>query len=98
MEFIDVCYQPTPALPVLQPVKPVQSDPPFPLDRKIVDFLRDQPEAVSTWAMVNGVAAALNPANRSESRELKKQILSRITPLVYARRVRRVGRKYLTLR
>jgi hypothetical protein len=47
--------------------------------------------------MVNSVAAALNPANRSESRELKKQILGRITRLVHLRYVRRVGRHYLAL-
>lgn len=98
MIFYDPGYQPTPALPVLPPVKPVQSDPPFPLDREIVNFLRDQPEAVTTWAMVNGVAAALNPPNRSESRELKKQILGRITRLVHLRYIRRVGRNYLALR
>ncbi len=98
MIFIDPCYRPAPALPVLPPVKPVQFDPAFPLDRQIVNFLRDQPEAVPTWAMVNGVAAALNPPNRSESRELKKQILSRITRLVHLRYIRRVGRNYLALR
>jgi hypothetical protein len=96
--FYDPGYQPAPALPVLTPVKPVQSDPPFPLDREIVNFLRDQPEAVSTWTMVNAVAAAQHPANRAQSRELKKQILSRITRLVHLRHIRRVGRKYLTLR
>jgi len=98
MIFIDPCYRPAPALPVLPPGKLVQSDPPFPLDRKIVNFLRDQPEAVPTWTMVNSVAAALNPANRSESRELKKQILGRITRLVHLRYIRRVGRRFLAIR
>jgi hypothetical protein len=98
MIFIDPCFQPAPALPVFPPIKPVQSDPPFPLDREIVNFLRNQQEAVPTWTMVNGVAAALNPANRSESRELKKQILGRITRLVHLRHIRRVGRHYLALR
>jgi hypothetical protein len=91
MILIDPGYQPAPVLPVLQPVKPVRSDPLFPLDREIVNFLRDQPEAVRTWQMVNAVAAALRPANRSESRELKKRILARITPLIYTRHLRRVG-------
>jgi hypothetical protein len=98
MTFIDPCFKAVPALPVLPPVKPMQSDPPFPLDCAIVNFLKDQPEPVRTWDMVNSVAAALHPPNRSESRELKTRILARITPLVYARRVRRIGRKYLTLR
>ncbi len=98
MVFIDPCYQPPSALPVLLPIKPVRPDPPFPLDQKIVNFLRDQPEAVSTWTMVNAVAVAQNPANRAQGRELKKQILSRITRLVHLRYIQRVGRKYLTLR
>ena len=83
---------------VLPPVKPAQSDPPLPLDREIVDFLRNGPEAVRTWQMVNSVATALHPANRFESRELKKRVLSRITRLVHARHMRRVGTKYLALR
>jgi hypothetical protein len=66
----------------------VQPDPKFPLDLKIVDFLRDQPEAVSSWRLVNAVAAVQHPVNRDESRELKMRILRRITPLVYANRVR----------
>ena len=73
-------------------------DPPYPLDRDIVNFLRDQPEAIRTWEMANAVAAGLNPPNRAERRELILQILSRITPLVRSRFVRRVGRKYLALR
>lgn len=83
---------------MLPPVKLNLPDPPFPLDREIVDYLRDQAEAVPIWTMVNSVAAALRPANRSESRELKKRLLSRITPLVRARHIRRVGRKFLALR
>jgi hypothetical protein len=96
--FYDPGYQPKPALPVIKQVKRVQPDPPFPLDREIVNFLRDQPEAVPTWTMANSVAAALKPANRSQRRELTTQVLSRITPLVYARLVRRVGRNLLALR
>jgi hypothetical protein len=96
--FYDPGYQPAPALPVLKPVKLNQPDPPFPLDKEIVNFLRDQPEAVETWDMVNGVAKALHPPNRCERRKLVTRILSRITPLVYARRVRRIGRNYLALR
>ena len=76
--FYDPGYEPKPALPVIQTVKPQQPDPPFPLDREIVKFLRDQPEAIATWGMVNTVAAAQHPANRSLGRELKKQILARI--------------------
>ena len=95
MILIDVCYKPVHALPVVPPFKPSHEDPPYPLDREIVNFLRDQQEVVETWKMVNAVAASLNPKNRSESRALKLQIMARITPLVYARRVRRVGRKYL---
>jgi hypothetical protein len=98
MILIDPCYEPAPAMPVFPPVKLAQPDPPFPLDLKIVNFLRDQPEAVPTWSLVNCVAASCHPANRSESRELKLRILRRITPLVYANRLRRVGRNYLALR
>lgn len=98
MIFYDPGYQPKPALPVIQHVKPVRPDPPFPLDREIVNFLRDQPEPVSTWTMANAVAAALNPANRSKRRELKIQILSRITRLVHLRYIRRVGRNSLAVR
>jgi hypothetical protein len=76
----------------------VQPDPEFPLDREIVNFLRNQPGPIGTWAMVNAVATACHPASRDESRELTMRILSRITPLVYANRVRRVGRNYLSLR
>jgi hypothetical protein len=98
MIIIDPCYHPAPVLPVFPPTNPVQPDPPFPLDREILNFLRDQPETVPTWTIVNAVAASLHPANRSASRELKKSILARITPLIYAHCLRRVGRKYLTLR
>jgi len=96
--FIDPGYTPAPALPVLPPVKPVVPKPEFPLDREIVNFLRDQPEAVPTWRMANAVAAALNPGSRSERRELITRILARITPLVYARFIRRVGRRHLAVR
>lgn len=96
--FYDPGYQPTPALPVIQPVKLVQPDPPYPLDREIVNYLRDQPEATPTWTMANAVAIRLKPANRSQRRELIKQVLSRITRLVHAQRVRRVGRNFLALR
>jgi hypothetical protein len=98
MIFYDPGYQPTPALPVFPPVKLNQPDPSFPLDREIVNFLRDQPEAVETWDMVNAVASAQHTANRTEKRELIKQILSRITRLVHFRYIRRVGRKLLALR
>jgi hypothetical protein len=96
--FYDPGYQPMPVRPVLPPVKLNLPDPPFPLDREIVVFLREQQEAVPIWTVVNGVAAALHPANRFESRELKKRILSRITRLVRTRHIRRVGRKHLVLR
>jgi len=98
MILIDPGFRPAQPLPVYPPVKLIQSDPLFPLDREIVGFMRDQAQAVSIWTMVNAVAAALNPTSRTESRELKKRILARITPLIYARRLRRVGRKYLVLR
>lgn len=96
--FIDPGYTPSPVLPALPPVKLDQPEPPFPLDREIVNFMRDQSEPISTWAMVNAVAASFHPANRAASRELKKQILGRITRLVHTRHLRRVSRKYLTLR
>ena len=96
--FYDPGYEPPPVLPALPPVKLNQPEPSSPIDREIVNFLRDQPEAVSTWAMVNAVAASLNPSNRTASRELKAHILSRITPLVQNLYLRRVGRGYLTLR
>jgi hypothetical protein len=95
--FYDPGYQPRPALPVLQRSKLVQPDPPYPLDREIVNFLRGQPQATPIWTMANAVAAALNPANRAERRALTTEILSRITPLVYARLVKRVGRNFLAL-
>lgn len=98
MFFIDPCYQPTPVVPVIQHVKPMQSDPSFPLDKEIVNFIRDQPEAVSTWAMANAVANDLQPGNRTKNRELKIQILGRITRLVHLQFIRRVGRNYLALR
>jgi hypothetical protein len=87
MILIDPTYRPAQVMPVFPPVKPAQPDPPLPLDREIVNFLRDQPEAVGTWSLVNAVAAACHPANRSESRELKLRILRRIRPLVYSYRV-----------
>ena len=96
--FIDPGYRPAPVLPALPPIKLNQPEPPFPLDREIITFMRDQSEPVSTWAMVNAVAASFAPPNRAASRELKKQILARITRLVHTRYLRRVGRKYLTLR
>jgi hypothetical protein len=96
--FIDPTFQPAQGLPVFPPVKRIESEPQNPLDREIVSFLRDQREAVPTWRMANTVAAALNPASRSEKRELITRILARITPLVYARFIRRVGRRHLALR
>ena len=69
--FYDPGYQPAPTMPVCPPVKPIQPDPPFPLDREIVNFLNNEPEAVSTRRMVNAVAAALHPANRGEPRAEK---------------------------
>lgn len=96
--FFDPGYEPPPVLPALPPVKLEQPEPPFPLDREIVNFMRDQSEPISVWAMVNSVAATFHPPNRAASRELKKQILARITRLVHTRYLRRVGRKYLTLR
>ena len=96
--LIDPTVRPTPAMPVIPPPERNQSDPLFPLDREIVNFLRQQAEPVSTWQVANAVAAALNPASRSEKRELITRILARITPLVYARFIRRVGRRYLALR
>jgi len=98
MILYDPCYRPAEALPILQHIRPLQPAPPFPLDAEIVNFLQGQPEAVSTWKMVNEVATAQHPVNRTESRELKKRILARITPLIYTRRIRRVGRNFLTLR
>ena len=98
MIFIDPGYQPVSKLPIIPHVKPVQPDPLFPLDLEIVNYLRDQPEAVPNWTMANAVAAALRPLNRSARRDLTMQILSRITPLNRARVVRRVGRHYLALR
>ena len=96
--LIDPGFQPTPALPVIPPPERCHSDLPFPLDREIVNFLRQWSEPVLTWQMANAVAAALNPKGRAERRELTKQILSRITPLVRAQRIRRIGRRYLALR
>jgi hypothetical protein len=43
--FIDPCYKPSstvPALPFLPPVRLDLPEPAFPLDREIVNFLRDQ--------------------------------------------------------
>ena len=96
--FVDPGYQPPPVLPALPPVKLNQPDPPAPLDREIVNFFRSQSEPVSTWEMVNAVAASFSPPNRAASRELKEQILSRITPLVRNQYLRRVGKGYLSLR
>jgi len=96
--FIDPGYTPPPVLPALPPVKLGQPDPPFRLDREIVNFLRDQSEPISAWTLANGVAAALHPPNRTASRELKLQILGRITRLIHTRYLRRAGRGYLTLR
>jgi hypothetical protein len=98
MILIDPCYRPVPTFPILPAPKPIQSDLPFPLDREIVNFLREQPAPVATWWMANTVANALKPINRAERRELTQKILSRITPLIYARRIRRIGRKHLALR
>jgi len=98
MDFIDVCYQPGLSLPVLPPAKPVRPDPPFPLDREIVNFLRDQPVPVSPWTMAKGVVDARNSASRSERRELTLQILFRITRLIHLGHIRRVGRDLLTFR
>ena len=96
--FFDPGYEPPPVLPALPPVKLDQPDPPFPLDREIVNFLRDQSEPISAWALANGVAAALHPPNRNARRELKLQILGRITRLIQTRYLRRVGRDFLTMR
>jgi len=96
--FIDPGYEPPPVLPALPPVKLNQPEPPFPLDREIVNFMRDQSEPVSTWTMVNAVAASFNPPTRAASRQLKEQILSRVTPLVRDRYLRRIGKGYYTLR
>jgi len=96
--FIDPGYEPPTVLPALPPVKLDQPDPPFPLDREIVNFMRDQLEPISAWALANGVAAALHPPNRNARRELKLQILGRITRLIHTGYLRRVGRDYLTLR
>ena len=96
--FIDPGYKPPPVLPALPPVKLDQTEPPFPLDREIVNFMRDQSEPISAWAIANAVAAALNPPNRAASRDLKLQILGRITRLIHTRYLRRAGRDYLTLR
>src|SRR5271154_2890877 len=98
MIFMDPGYQPAPKLPVIPSVKPIQPDPPLSLDREIVNYLRDQPEAVPNWTMANAVAALFRPANRSARRQLTIQALSRITALNRARLVRRVGRHYLALR
>lgn len=95
--FVDPGFEPPPLLPALPPVKLNQPEPSFPLDREIVTFLRDLSEPVSAWALANGIAAILNPPNRNARRELKLQILGRITQLIHARYVRRVG-KYLTIR
>jgi len=48
--------------------------------------------------MANAVADALHPTSRSDRWALKLRILFRMTPLIYARRLQRVGRKYLALR
>jgi hypothetical protein len=96
--LIDPGYQPPRPLPVVPQVKLDQPEPSYPLDVAIVNFMQDQSEPISTWSMVNSVAATFHPPNRAASRELKKQILGRITRLVHSRRLRRVGRKYLTLR
>jgi hypothetical protein len=52
MIFVDPTYSPRPILPAFPAIKPVQPDPPFPLDREIVRYLRNQPEAVPTWTMI----------------------------------------------
>ena len=99
MIFYDPGYKPASPLPVVPQPKLNQPEPSFPLDRAIVNFMRDQPpEPISTWFMVNGVAASFGPSNRAASRELKKQILGRITRLVHFDYLRRIGRHYLTLR
>jgi hypothetical protein len=96
--FIDPGYQPPQILPALPAVKLNQPEPPFPLDHEIVNFMRNQSEPISAWALANGVAAALYPPNRKARRELKLQILGRITRLIHTRYLRRVGRDYLALR
>ncbi len=95
--FVDPGFEPPPVLPALPPVKLNQPEPSFPLDREIVNFMRDQSEPISAWTLANGVAAALNPPNRNARRELKLQILGRITRMIHTGYVRRVG-KYLTIR
>src|SRR5208282_3059014 len=96
MDFIDVCYQPAPALPVFPSFKPARQEPQNQLDRDILTVLRDEPEPVGVWTLINQVAELYAPKNRAERRAKRNEVLNRINPLVRGRLVRRMGRSYLT--
>ena len=97
MILVDPCYRPVPALPVYPAIKPTHREPQNQIDRDILALLRDEPEPVGTWSVVNRVAE-LYPANsRTERRTRRMEVLRRINPLVRGRLVRRLGRSYLSL-
>ena len=95
MIFIDPGYKPAPALPVFPSFKPARQEPQHQIDRDILTFLRDEPEPVGVWTLINQVAELYAPKSRSERRAKRNEILSRINPLVRGRFVRRMGRSYL---
>ena len=68
-----------------------------PLDLEIVETLRKSTEALGTWRVINQVARSLPARTRMEGRANRKAVLSRVTPLVRAGFLRRVGRSSLAL-
>ena len=97
MILIDPTFRPP---PVMVPARHLIHHPiRYPTDalgQSILALLGDAPEPISPWRVANVVAAAQNPANRSESRALRLRVRSRVNPLVKAGFARRVGRSFLT--
>lgn len=96
--LIDPTFRPP---PVTIPARTLMANPvrhpEHPLDHRILALLRDAPEPISAWRIANMVAAAQNPASRSENRKLRLQVLRRVNPLVKAGFARRIGRAFLTV-
>lgn len=98
MILYDPGYCPTPKIQTIANLPRTVPEPRFPLDREIVNFLRGQSEPVSPWTMASSVARSMNLKSRSERREMTIRLMSRITRLIHLQYVRKVGRKYITLR
>lgn len=72
--------------------------PPHPLDLDIIEHLRTlADEPVGVWQALNAIAANKAPRNRSESREIKRQLLGRLNTMVRQGLLRRIGRTGLTM-